>query len=64
MIEIHAELYKLSRLIHDVGFVPCTKFVLNDVKEEKKVFFFLCHCSELLVIAFGLINTSSVLLSK
>ncbi len=40
MIEIHAKLQRLSRIIHDVGFVPCTKFVLNDVKEEEKVFFF------------------------
>jgi hypothetical protein len=57
MIEIYAELQRLSGLLHDAGYVPCTKFVLHDVEEEEKVFH-LCHCSEKLAIAFGLINTA------
>jgi pentatricopeptide repeat protein len=57
MIEIHAELQRLSGLMHDAGYVACTKFVLHDVEEEEKVFH-LCHHSEKLAIAFGLINTA------
>jgi pentatricopeptide repeat protein len=57
MIEIHAELQRLSGLMHDSGYVPCTEFVLDDVEEEEKVFR-LCHHSEKLAIAFGLINTA------
>jgi hypothetical protein len=57
MIEIHAELQRLSGLMHDAGYMPCTKFVLHDVEEEEKVFH-LCHHSEKLAIAFGLINTA------
>jgi len=57
MIEIHAKLQRLSGLMHDAGYVPCTEFVLNDVEEEEKVFP-LCHHSEKLAIAFGLINTA------
>jgi hypothetical protein len=57
MIEIHAELQRLSGLMHDAGYVTCTKFVLHDVEEEEKVFH-LCHHSEKLAIAFGLINTA------
>ncbi len=57
MIEIHTELQRLSGLLHDAGYVPCTKFVLHDVEEEEKVFH-LCHHSEKLAIAFGLINTA------
>ncbi len=57
MIEIHAELQRLSGLMHDAGHVTCTKFVLHDVEEEEKVFH-LCHHSEKLAIAFGLINTA------
>jgi pentatricopeptide repeat protein len=56
MIEIHAELQRLSGLMHDAGHVTCPKFVLHDVEEEK--LFHLCHHSEKLAIAFGLINTA------
>jgi hypothetical protein len=37
--------------------MPCMKFVLHDVEEEEQVFH-LCHHSEKLSIAFGLINTA------
>jgi hypothetical protein len=57
MIEIHAELQRLSGLTHDARYVPCIEFVLDDVEEEEKVFH-LCHHSEELAIAFGLINTT------
>jgi pentatricopeptide repeat protein len=57
MNEIHAELQRLSCLMHDAGYVPCTEFVLDDVEEEGKVFQ-LCYHSEKLAIAFGLINTA------
>ncbi len=43
--------------MHDAGYVPWTEFVLDDVEEEEKVFP-LCHHSEKLAIAFGLINTA------
>jgi hypothetical protein len=39
-----------------LGMCPDTKFVLHDVEEEEKLFQ-LCHHSENLAIAFGLINT-------
>ncbi len=39
IMEIHAELQRLSRLMHDAGYVPCTKFVLHDVEEEQ-----VCIC--------------------
>ncbi|CAM6049373.1 unnamed protein product [Sphagnum compactum] len=57
MIEIHAELQRLSGLMHDAGYVPCTEFILDDVEEEEKLFHW-CHHSEKLAIAFGLINTA------
>jgi len=40
----------------DVSYVPDTKFVMHDVDEEEWLFQ-LCHQSEKLVIAFGLIDT-------
>jgi pentatricopeptide repeat protein len=55
IIEICAELLRLSALMHDAGYIPCTEFVLNDMEEEKV--FPLCHHSEKLAIALGLINT-------
>jgi hypothetical protein len=58
MIESHAELYGLSGLIHGAGYVPCSKFVLDDVEEEAKVSH-LCHHSKKLAISFGLINKGS-----
>jgi pentatricopeptide repeat protein len=57
MVEIHAELKRLSGLMHDAGYVPHTTIVLHDVEEEEKVFH-LCHHSEKLAIAFGLLNTA------
>jgi hypothetical protein len=57
MIEIHAELQRLSGLMHDVGYVPCTKSILHDVKEEEKVFHLWHHCVKLAVVV-GLINTA------
>ncbi|CAM6002728.1 unnamed protein product, partial [Sphagnum balticum] len=36
MIEIHAELQRLSGLMHNAGYVPCTELVLDDVEEEEK----------------------------
>jgi hypothetical protein len=56
IIEIHAELLRLSGLMHDAGYMPCTEFVLDDVEEEEKVFS-LCHHCEKLALALGLINT-------
>jgi hypothetical protein len=56
-MEIHAELKRLSELMHDAGYVADTNFVLHDVEEEEKVFY-LCHHSGKLAIAFGLINTA------
>jgi pentatricopeptide repeat protein len=57
IIEIHAELKRLYGQMQEAGYVPDTKFVLHDVEEEEKVFH-LCHHSEKLAIAFGLINTA------
>jgi len=54
--EIHAELKRLSVLMNNLGYVPDTRFVLHDVEEEEKVSR-LCHHSEKLAIAFGLIST-------
>jgi pentatricopeptide repeat protein len=57
MPEIHAELQRLSGHMHDAGYRPCKKFIMHDVDEEEKVFR-LCHHSEKLAIAFGLINSA------
>jgi hypothetical protein len=43
--------------MHNVGYVPCTRFVVHVVEEEELVFQF-CHHSEKLAIALGLINTA------
>jgi hypothetical protein len=45
MIEIHAELKRLSGLMHDAIYVPSMKFVLHNVEEDAKVVH-LCHHSE------------------
>jgi hypothetical protein len=58
MIEIHAKLQRLSRLMYNAGYVPSTKFVLHDVAEEEEKVFHLCHYAKNLAIAFGLINTT------
>jgi hypothetical protein len=57
MIEIHAELQRVSGLMHHAGYVPYTKFVLHDVEEEEKVFH-LCDHSKKLAISFRVINTA------
>jgi hypothetical protein len=57
MLEIHVELQRLSRHMHDAGYKPCKKFIMHDVDEEEKVFH-LCHHSEKLAIAFRLINSA------
>jgi hypothetical protein len=62
MIEIHAELQRLSGLLHDAGYMPCMKVDLYDVEEEKV--FHLCHHSEKLAIAFGVINTPPLQIRK
>eukprot|EP01018_Ginkgo_biloba_P001657 Gb_20195 [translate_table: standard] len=56
--KIHAELERLSRQMKVAGYVPNMSWVLNDVEEEQKEQI-LCHHSEKLAIAFGLISTSS-----
>ncbi|CAM6033659.1 unnamed protein product [Sphagnum compactum] len=56
IIEIRAELKRLYGQMQEAGYVPDTKFVLHDVEEEEKVYH-LCHHSEKLAIAFGLIST-------
>jgi hypothetical protein len=62
MIEIHAELQRLSGLMHDVGYKPSTEFVLDDVEEEEKVFH-LCHHSEKLLLHLGS-STQHLVLNK
>eukprot|EP01018_Ginkgo_biloba_P000474 Gb_25130 [translate_table: standard] len=54
--EIYAKLDDLTMQMKDTGYVPDTNFVLRDVEEEQKEQF-LCHHSERLAIAFGLIIT-------
>jgi hypothetical protein len=56
MVEIYAELKRLSGQMKDAGYVPDAKLVLHDVEEEEKLFH-LCHHSEKLAIAYGLIST-------
>jgi hypothetical protein len=63
MIEIHAELQRLSGLLHDAVYMPCTKVDLYDMEEEEKVFH-LCHHSVKLAIAFGVINTAPLQIRK
>jgi hypothetical protein len=55
MIEIHAELKRLSGLIHDAVYVPSMKFVLNEMEEDG----FTCvTIAKKLTTAFTLINTA------
>eukprot|EP01018_Ginkgo_biloba_P031908 Gb_25357 [translate_table: standard] len=54
---IYAELERLSGQMKEAGYVSDTRFALNDVEEEQKENI-LCHHSEKLAIAFGLISTS------
>jgi pentatricopeptide repeat protein len=55
MVEIETELKRLSMRMKDSGCSPDTKSVLGDV--EGNTVFHLCHHSEKLAIAFGLIST-------
>eukprot|EP01018_Ginkgo_biloba_P031778 Gb_10324 [translate_table: standard] len=57
MQEIYAQLETLSGQMKEGGYVPDTRFALNDVEEEQKECI-LGHHSEKLAIAFGLINTT------
>jgi hypothetical protein len=50
MIEIHAELQRLSRLMHNAGYVPSMKFVLHDVAEEEEKVLHLCPHAKKLAI--------------
>jgi pentatricopeptide repeat protein len=56
MLEIHAELERLSKHMTHEGYVPETEIFLHDVEQEEDVLH-LCHHSEKLAIAFGLIST-------
>eukprot|EP01018_Ginkgo_biloba_P009126 Gb_37176 [translate_table: standard] len=53
---IYATLEKLAERLKEAGYVPDKRFVLHDVDEKQKERS-LCHHSEKLAIAFGLINT-------
>ncbi|XP_057826251.2 pentatricopeptide repeat-containing protein At3g26782, mitochondrial [Cryptomeria japonica] len=56
MQAIYTELDRLYGEMKATGYVPDTRFVLNDIEEEQKEQA-LCHHSEKLAIAFGLLNT-------
>lgn len=53
--DIYATLEELTSQMKEAGYKPNTKFVLHDVEEEQKEQY-LCHHSEKLAIAFGVIN--------
>lgn len=55
-VEIYATLEGLDKHMKEEGYFPDTKLVLHDVSVEDKEQI-LCHHSEKLAIAFGLINT-------
>eukprot|EP01018_Ginkgo_biloba_P008630 Gb_28771 [translate_table: standard] len=55
MQEIYTKLDILSGQMKEAGYVPSTNFALHDVEDEQKEHI-LCHHSEKLAIAFGLIN--------
>ncbi|XP_057862808.2 pentatricopeptide repeat-containing protein At3g12770-like [Cryptomeria japonica] len=54
--EIYAKLEELSWEMKLAGYFPDSRLSLNDVEVEEKELF-LCHHSEKLAIAFGLLNT-------
>eukprot|EP01018_Ginkgo_biloba_P010366 Gb_40888 [translate_table: standard] len=54
--EIYAMLEKLTVQMKEAGYVPDTNFVLYDVEEGYKEHI-LCHHSEKMAIAFGIIST-------
>ncbi|GLJ38244.1 hypothetical protein SUGI_0778560 [Cryptomeria japonica] len=53
--EIYEKLEKLSWEIKAAGYVPDVRSVMNDVEDEEKELL-LCHHSERLAIAYGLLN--------
>ncbi|XP_057873705.2 pentatricopeptide repeat-containing protein At4g30700-like [Cryptomeria japonica] len=53
--EIYAKLEQLSWEMKAAGYIADSRHVLNDVEGEEKELF-LCHHSEKLAIAFGLLN--------
>eukprot|EP01018_Ginkgo_biloba_P029684 Gb_04091 [translate_table: standard] len=55
--KIYKKLEELTEQMKEAGYVPDTNFVLHDVEEEQKEQL-LCHHSEKLAIALGLISTS------
>ncbi|XP_057837432.2 pentatricopeptide repeat-containing protein At1g11290, chloroplastic-like [Cryptomeria japonica] len=55
-LEIYARLEKLGWEMKAAGYFPDSRHLLNDVEVEEKESF-LCHHSEKLAIAFGLLNT-------
>ncbi|KAH9297549.1 hypothetical protein KI387_029231 [Taxus chinensis] len=55
--EIYEKLEKLSQKMKVAGYSPNSRHVLIDVEGEEKELF-LCHHSEKLAIAFGLLNMS------
>eukprot|EP01018_Ginkgo_biloba_P001799 Gb_04785 [translate_table: standard] len=55
--KIYEKLETLTKQMKQAGYTPDTNFVLHDVEEEQKEHI-LCHHSEKLAIAFGLISTS------
>lgn len=55
--EIYAKLDEIRFRIREYGYVAETSFVLHDIGEEEKENA-LCHHSEKLAVAFGLITTS------
>eukprot|EP00250_Pteridium_aquilinum_P011597 c20180_g1_i1 orf=67-4089(+) len=55
---IYEKLESLNRQLEHRGYVPNTTLSLHDVDEESKKFL-LCHHSERLALAFGLIKTTS-----
>ncbi|XP_057854814.2 pentatricopeptide repeat-containing protein At1g11290, chloroplastic-like [Cryptomeria japonica] len=54
--EIYAKLEKLAWEMKAAGYFPDLRQLVNDVEEEEKELF-LCHHSEKLAIAFGLLNS-------
>ncbi|KAJ7545569.1 hypothetical protein O6H91_08G002000 [Diphasiastrum complanatum] len=56
IMEIEEELKRLSEEMIKAGYVPNTRFLVREMEEELKQFS-LCHHSEKLAIAFGLIST-------
>ncbi|XP_057830909.2 pentatricopeptide repeat-containing protein At1g11290, chloroplastic [Cryptomeria japonica] len=54
--DIYAKLEELSWEMKAAGYLPDSTHALNDVEVEEKDLF-LCHHSEKLAIAFGLLNT-------